>query len=92
MLAWNLWTEPEFRPYSALAIAGPDRRGLSIQRRVESGRWACVYVAVSDLPATLDIEGWSVQAKRHGILRILVPLADADVLEPSPSFARLTHD
>ncbi len=78
------------QPFSVampLELPGPRERSLAIDARVDSGRWACVYLLCEEespsvLARTSAGRGKPFDAKETVLYRILVPLPDAAVNHP----------
>ncbi|MFN0131761.1 MAG: hypothetical protein ACKVW3_04390 [Phycisphaerales bacterium] len=62
-----------FRPGMWLGAPGADRRGQSIERRLESGTHAVLYLYVEEWPARTTIS-WSARERQAAVLRVLIPL------------------
>lgn len=73
---------PELAPGNALALAGPDRRTLAIDRRVATGRWACVQLHLKDLPPDFAVDRTAV-FKRTAVVRLVVPVDGAPAAQES---------
>lgn len=62
------------RPGLVLDLPGANRRGLSVARRVRSGRWAALYLAVEELPPDVRIN-WESRYQQSTVVRLMIPLA-----------------
>jgi hypothetical protein len=74
------------RPGLAASLPGAINRTLTIDERVASGRYAAVYLQVSDWPTDTPVDG-SAGTPRSTVLRLVVPLDEADsvpAMEVSP--------
>jgi hypothetical protein len=65
----------ERNPGAALALPGPDRRGLAVESRIASGSWGAVYLWMEGMPPypTLD---WKANAQHTAVIRLLFPVED----------------
>lgn len=63
----------DLRPGPLLDLAGPDRRSLAVERYIETGEWAAVYLNLSDCPVDLRLQ-WPADGEHTMVVRLLVPL------------------
>jgi len=63
-------------PGPLLDIQGPLRRGLSVERRLESGRWAALYLNIERFPLDAALD-WPSTSTHTCLVRLLVPLDSA---------------
>ena len=54
-------------------MACADRRSLAVERYIETGEWAAVYLNLSDCPVDLRLQ-WPADGEHTMVVRLLVPL------------------
>jgi hypothetical protein len=63
----------DLRPGPLLDLPGPDRRSMAVAEYVATGRWAAIYLNLSDCPSDLNLQ-WPADANCTMVVRLLVPI------------------
>lgn len=64
-------------PAVAEDLPGADRRSAAFARRAATGRWAAVYLQLSNVPPDAGV-AWEAEYERRGLVRLLLPVEGAD--------------
>lgn len=70
------------RPGVAASLPGAIERSTSIDHRVASGRWAGVYLHLDGWASDAPID-WASRSSRTAVMRLVVPLDEADRVAPT---------
>ncbi len=78
-----------FKTGTMLSLADPAARSLAINRRIQSGNWAVLYLHLKPTQPPITIDHTQPEYDTDQILRILIPLTPQDApvttpTEPSP--------
>lgn len=82
---WMDTNEPGWdlaRPGVVGSLPGAIERGASIDHRVASGRWAGVYLHLDGWATDAPID-WDSRSRRTAVVRLVVPLDEADRVAPT---------